>query len=180
VDDVPCDFIFVGACNIQDLEHVLSPLRSRINGDGYEVLVNTVMKDNEVNRAKMAQFIAQEIAVDGRIPPASLAAVEAVIREAKRRAKRMDGMDNCLSLRLRELGGLVRAAGDLASVNGDPLIVEKHIQVAVKRSMTAEEQIKERYGSYMQGLSADISQSQREKSPYYFSNEQAKKDDMFL
>jgi len=180
VDDVPCDFIFVGACNIQDLEHVLSPLRSRINGDGYEVLVNTVMKDNEVNRAKMAQFIAQEIAVDGRIPPASLAAVEAVIREAKRRAKRMDGMDNCLSLRLRELGGLVRAAGDLASVNGDILIEEKHIQVAVKRSMTAEEQIKERYGSYMQGLSADISQSQREKSPYYFSNEQARKDDMFL
>jgi ATP-dependent Lon protease len=180
VDDVPCDFIFVGACNIQDLEHVLSPLRSRINGDGYEVLVNTVMKDNEVNRAKMAQFIAQEIAVDGRIPPASLAAVEAVIREAKRRAKRMDGMDNSLSLRLRELGGLVRAAGDLASVNGDLLIEEKHIHVAVKRSMTAEEQIKERYGSYMQGLSADISQSQREKSPYYFSNEQAKKDDMFL
>ncbi len=31
VDDVPCDFIFVGACNIQDLEQVLSPLRSRIN-----------------------------------------------------------------------------------------------------------------------------------------------------
>ena len=77
VDDVPCDFIFVGACNIQDLEQVLSPLRSRINGNGYEVLVNTAMEDNDLNRAKMAQFIAQEITVDGRIPPASRAAVEA-------------------------------------------------------------------------------------------------------
>ena len=92
----------------------------------------------------------------------------------------MDGIDNSLSLRLREMGGLVRSAGDIASVNGEPLIEERHIQIAVKRSMTAEEQIKERYGSYMQGLSSDISQSQREKSPYYFSNEQAKRDDMFL
>ncbi|MCE5296386.1 MAG: ATP-binding protein, partial [Euryarchaeota archaeon] len=88
VEAVPCDFIFVGACNIQDLEHVLSPLRSRINGNGYEVLVNVAMKDTDLNRAKLAQFMAQEIAMDGRIPPATRAAVEAVIRESRKRAKR--------------------------------------------------------------------------------------------
>ncbi|OPY34673.1 MAG: Archaeal Lon protease [Methanomassiliicoccales archaeon PtaU1.Bin124] len=179
VDSVPCDFIFVGACNIQDLEHVLSPLRSRINGNGYEVLVHTAMRDNDQNRAKLAQYVAQEIAMDGRIPPASRAGIEAVIREARRRAKRIDGMDNSLSLRLRELGGLIRAAGDIASVNEDPLIEERHIEIAVKRSMTAEEQIKERYGSYTQGLGSDISQAQKEKSPYYFTNENAKRDDMY-
>ena len=75
VVDVPCDFIFVGACNIQDLEQVLSPLRSRISGNGYEVLVNTTMEDNDMNRARLAQFIAQEITVDGRIPQATRAAV---------------------------------------------------------------------------------------------------------
>ena len=32
VEDVPCDFILVAACNIQDLENILSPLRSRIRG----------------------------------------------------------------------------------------------------------------------------------------------------
>jgi ATP-dependent Lon protease len=179
VDAVPCDFIFVGACNIQDLEHIISPLRSRINGNGYEVLVKTAMPDSEINRAKLAQFIAQEIIMDGRIPPASRAGVEALILEARRRAKRVDGLESSLSLRLRELGGLLRAAGDIATVNDDPLIEEKHIFAAVKRSMTAEEQIKERYGSYTQGLGSDITQAQKEKSQYYFTNEQARRDDMF-
>jgi ATP-dependent Lon protease len=179
VDAVPCDFIFVGACNIQDLEHVISPLRSRINGNGYEVLVNVAMKDDPLNRAKLAQFIAQEIAMDGRIPPASRNAVEAVIRESRKRAKRVDGIDGSLSLRLRELGGLIRAAGDIASIDASPFITEKHVEAAVKRSMTAEEQIKERYGSYTKGLSTDISQVQKERSQYYFANETADRDDMY-
>src|SRR5207245_10913483 len=82
VDNVPCDFIFVGACNIQDLPHILSPLRSRITGAGYEVLVETTMPDTETNRAKLAQFVAQEIAVDKRIPPASRDAVQVVVEDA--------------------------------------------------------------------------------------------------
>ncbi|QLH75565.1 MAG: ATP-binding protein [Methanomassiliicoccales archaeon] len=179
VDAVPCDFIFVGACNIQDLEHVLSPLRSRINGNGYEVLVNVAMKDNDLNRAKLAQFLAQEIVMDGRIPHASRGAIEAVIREARKRAKRTDGIEGALSLRLRELGGLIRAAGDIAALEGKGLIDEGDVEKAVKRSMTAEEQIKERYGSYVKGLSTDISQAQKERSQYYFANESADRDDMF-
>src|SRR5207302_742983 len=55
VESVPCDFIFVGACNIQDLPHILSSLRSRITGAGYEVLVETTMPDTDVNRAKLAR-----------------------------------------------------------------------------------------------------------------------------
>jgi ATP-dependent Lon protease len=179
VEAVPCDFIFVGACNIQDLEHVLSPLRSRINGNGYEVLVNVAMKDTDLNRAKLAQFMAQEIAMDGRIPHATRAAVEAVIRESRKRAKRFDGIEGSLSLRLRELGGLIRAAGDIASIEESQLIEEKHVEGAVKRSMTAEEQIKERYGSYVKGLSTDISDAQKEKSQYYFANENADRGDMY-
>ena len=62
VDGVPCDFIFVGACNIQDLPHLLSPLRSRITGGGYEVLVETTMEDSPAHRAKLAQFVADGIA----------------------------------------------------------------------------------------------------------------------
>jgi ATP-dependent Lon protease len=80
VDNVPCSFIFVGACNIQDLEQVLSPLRSRVCGNGYEVLVNTAMPDTEENRGQLLQFIAQEIVSDGRIPHADASAIEAVIR----------------------------------------------------------------------------------------------------
>jgi ATP-dependent Lon protease len=179
VNDVPCDFIFVGACNIQDLEQVLSPLRSRIAGNGYEVLVNTTMEDNDQNRARLAQFIAQEINVDGRIPQATRAAVEGIIKEARQRGKRIDNQNNALTLRLRELGGLLRAAGDIAVMNGDPMIELKHIDLAIKRSRSAEDQIKERYGSYTKGLGTDISSAQKEKSPYYFQNETADKDTMF-
>jgi ATP-dependent Lon protease len=179
VDNVPCEFIFVGACNIQDLEQVLSPLRSRINGNGYEVLVNTTMEDNPENRAKLAQFVAQEISMDTKIPHASIAAVEVIIKEARRRGKVLDGQTNALTLRLRELGGLIRAAGDMAAAEGDPLIEPRHIAVAIKRNKSIEEQIQDRYGSYSKGLGKDISASQKEKSPYYFWNEHGGGDNMF-
>jgi len=170
VDGVPCDFVLVAACNIQDLEHILSPLRSRIIGGGYEVLVDVAMPDNPHNRAKYAQFVAQEVFMDGRIPHATIDAVEAIIQEGKVRAK-ADNQPGSLTLRLREMGGLIRAAGDLAVVEGSPLITRDHIARALKRARTAEEQIKKRYGSYMKGLSKDVSDVQKETSPYYMQNE---------
>jgi ATP-dependent Lon protease len=179
VDAVPCDFVFVGACNIQDLEHLLAPLRSRINGNGYEVLVRTTMEDTPENEARLAQFAAQEITFDGKIPHASILAVRAIIKEARRRAKDVDNHANSLTLRLRELGGLIRAAGDIAVHENSPLIEEGHISLAIKRSRTAEEQIKERYGSYARGLGTDLSSAQKEKSPYYFWNEHSNDDQMF-
>jgi ATP-dependent Lon protease len=168
----------VGACNIQDLEQILSPLRSRINGSGYEVLVETSMGDTPENRALLAQFMAQEISIDGRIPHVSRSGIEAIIKEAKRRGRAIDGKVGALTLRLRELGGLIRSAGDLAVIEGEQLIEEKHIKSALKRSKPVEEQIKDRYGSYQKGLSTDITSSQKEKSPYYFWNEH-ENDQMF-
>ncbi|HXZ24376.1 MAG TPA: ATP-binding protein [Methanomassiliicoccales archaeon] len=179
VEAVPCDFIFVGACNIQDLEQVLSPLRSRINGNGYEVLVNTSMPDTDDNRARVAQFLAQEIAVDGKIPHADSEAVHAILQESRHRAKTIDGQNGALTLRLRELGGLIRAAGDLASLESAQLINKDHVERAIKRNRSVEEQIKDRYGSYTKGLGTDISSSQKEKSPYYFWNEHPHDDSMF-
>ena len=179
VDAVPSNFILVCACNIQDLEQVLSPLRSRINGDGYEVLVETFMEDNDLNRARIAQFIAQEIVTDGRIPHADRSAVDSIIKEARLRARTMDGKENALTLRLRELGGLIRSAGDLAVSMGDQVIQERHVLAAQKRSRTAEEQIRERYGTYMKGLGTDISSAQKERSPYYFWNEHMRDDQAY-
>ena len=170
VENVPCDFIFVGACNIQDLPQILSPLRSRINGGGYEVLVETVMPDTPENRLKLIQFVAQEIAVDGRIPHATREAVEVLTSEAHKRAKLIDNRDRSLTLRLRELGGLIRAAGDIAIVEEAAYIEGRHIRDALKRARPVEEQIKERYGSYMGGVSKDMSASERESSPYHYWN----------
>ena len=166
VEDVPCDFILVAACNIQDLEHILSPLRSRIIGGGYEVLVDIYMPDTPENRAKYAQFVAQEVIMDGHIPHATIGAVEMIIAEGKSRAK-ADGKMNALTLRLRELGGLIRAAGDIAVMEESEFITEDHIKRALKRSKPAEEQIRERYGSYTKGLTSDLSSAQKEKSDFY-------------
>lgn len=170
VDNVPCDFILVAACNIQDLENILSPLRSRIIGNGYEVLVDIAMPDTTQNRAKYAQFVAQEINMDGHIPHATIEAVEAIIDEGRRRAK-ADKHLNSLTLRLRELGGLIRAAGDLAVFDKSKLITADHIKRALRRSRPVEDQIKEKYGSYQRGMSKDISKAQNEKSDYYLENE---------
>jgi len=170
VDNVPCDFIFVGACNIQDLPNILSPLRSRITGSGYEVLVQTAMEDNDRNRAKLVQFIAQEVAVDKRIPPVSREAVKLIVEEARRRAKETDDAPHALTLRLRELGGLIRAAGDLAVMEGSPTIEAAHIQRAIRIAKSAEQQIKDRYGSYTAGQAADITESQKSQSPYHYWN----------
>lgn len=168
VDGVPCDFIFVGACNIQDLPHILSPLRSRIVGSGYEVLMDIVMKETKENADHLVQFFAQEIEMDGRIPHASVSAVKELLKEAKRRAQAIDGKKGSYTLRLRELGGVVRTAGDMAVLEKAELIEPEHVRLAIKRCKSAEEQIKERYGSYYGGLARDITGAQKSQSPYNY------------
>ncbi|MFH1055324.1 MAG: ATP-binding protein [Candidatus Altiarchaeota archaeon] len=155
VDDVPCDFVFVAACNIKDVQNILPPLRSRILGNGYEILLETSMDDNEVNQSYLAQFMAQEIVKDGKIPHATRESVEAVIEEARKRARIIDDKRNSLTLRLRDLGGVIRLAGDLAHDEGSKLIELKHIVSAIEESKPIEYQLQERYGSVWKGIEKD-------------------------
>jgi ATP-dependent Lon protease len=157
VIDVPCDFLFVGACNISDVGRILPPLRSRIAGNGYEILLETTMDDTPGNRDKLLQFVAQEIAADGRIPHASREVVEVVVEEAGVRAQRVDNARNSLTLRLRDLAGVVRMAGDLAVLEGSEFIELKHVRRSVRESKSIEHQLKERYGSVWSGLKKDSS-----------------------
>jgi predicted ATP-dependent protease len=155
VEEVPCDFIFVGACNIKDVSGILSPLRSRILGNGYEILLETSMPDNEENRLQIARFVAQEIIKDGKIPHANLDAVMELISEAGKRARIIDDQRNSLTMRLRDLGGVVRLAGDLAKDDGSKLISEDHIKAAINESKPIEYQLQERYGSVWKGIEKD-------------------------
>ena len=173
VDAVPCDFILVAAANIQDIQQILSPLRSRIAGNGYEVLLETAMPDTESNRLRLAQFCAQEIAADGRIRPASRAAIDELIREAHRRAEAIDGRRHALTLRLREMGGLVRTAGDLAAISASPVIEASHVRAALARARPIEEQIRDAYGSFQGGVRQEVSEAQRQAMGYYNWNEHA-------
>ena len=147
VDDVPCDFILIAASNINDVHSILPPLHSRIIGNGYEVLLDTTMPDTAANRQKLVQFAAQEIKRDGKIPHATYKAVERIISEAQIRAQRVDDTPSSLTLRLRELSGLLRLAGDYAVSQKQQLIDETAIEFALKRSKSIEEQLSEKYGS---------------------------------
>lgn len=165
VSNVPCDFVFVGACNIGDIGRILPPLRSRILGNGYEILLETVMEDNDENRGKLLQFIAQEIESDGRIPHASMGAALEIINEAKRRAYEVDGKRNTLTLRLRDLGGLIRLAGDLAILDESDVIEADHVKKSIKESKPIEHQIQERYGSMWSGAEKDRNISLKRDRP---------------
>ncbi len=137
---VPCDFVLVASGNIQVLEGMHIAMRSRIRGYGYEVFMKDYMEDNEENRRKLVQFVAQEVKNDGRIPHFSTDALDEIILEAKRRS----GRKNSLTLRLRELGGLVRSSGDIAIEEGAELVTANHVITAKKFSRTLEQQMVDR------------------------------------
>ena len=107
-EPVPCDFVLVAAGNYETVKHMHPALRSRIRGYGYEVYMEDTFLDTEENRNKIIVFTAQEIIKDRKIPHFSKDAVDEIIEEARRRANRKGH----LTLRLRDLGGLIRAAGD--------------------------------------------------------------------
>ncbi|MBI3587667.1 ATP-binding protein [Candidatus Micrarchaeota archaeon] len=156
VENAPCDFLLIAASNINDIPNILPPLRSRILGNGYEVLLQTTMADSAQNRAKLAQFAAQEVRKDGRIPHFSRGGIEALIGEARRRAKTMDKTDAALTLRLRELSGIIRLAGDIAKISGKELADAKDVTLAVERGRSIEEQLTKRYGSLYKASMGDV------------------------
>jgi len=136
-EPVPCNFILIAAGNQETIRNLHPALRSRIRGQGYEVFMDTVMADNITNRRKLARFVAQEVAKDHKIPHFTKSAVEQVIYEAQRRS----GRANFLTLMLRDLGGLIRTAGDLAVEKGHPLVEETDIIEAKNLAITLESQI---------------------------------------
>ena len=105
------------------------------------------MRDTERNRRRLIRFIAQEVRNEqnkdsGRsIPHFNRDSIGLVLKEAQRRS----GRRGRLSLRLRELGGLVRIAGDLASEEGADLVGAQHITRARAIAKPLEQQVADRY-----------------------------------
>jgi ATP-dependent Lon protease len=140
-EPVPCDFVLVAAGNAIDLRNMHPALRSRIRGYGYEIYVEDTMPDTEENTNRLVQFIAQEVKKDGKIPHFDSGAVEEIIEDARKRA----GRKNKLSLKLRELGGLVRAAGDIAKEEGAKIVKKEHVLRAKGVARTLEQQMSQEY-----------------------------------
>ncbi|HEV2429728.1 MAG TPA: ATP-dependent protease LonB, partial [Thermoplasmata archaeon] len=140
-EPVPSDFVLVAAGNVDSVQQMHPALRSRIRGYGYEMYVKTTMPDNEENRMKVLRFVAQEVIKDKKIPHFDMGAVAEIVREAQRRS----GHSGQLTLRLRELGGLVRVAGDVANSEGARVTTAEHVGLAKRSSRSLEQQIADRY-----------------------------------
>ena len=127
VDDVPCDFILFASCNTENIGGILPALRSRIRGYGYEIMLASWIEKNQENIDEIIRFIAQTVEEDGKIPHFKTESVKEVLRVAEKIALQFDGKRNALTLRLRELGGLVRIAGDLAVQEDETLVQPNHV-----------------------------------------------------
>ncbi|MCO8246192.1 MULTISPECIES: ATP-dependent protease LonB [unclassified Haladaptatus] len=140
-EPVPTDFVMVAAGNLDAMENMHPALRSRIKGYGYEVYMDDTIDDTPEMRRKYARFVAQEVEKDGRLPHFTDTAVEEIILEAQRRAMRKDH----LTLKLRDLGGLVRVAGDIARAEDAENTTRDHVLQAKQRSRSIEQQIADDY-----------------------------------
>jgi len=139
-EPIPCDFVLVAAGNLDAIQGIHPALRSRIRGYGYEVYVNNTMDDNDENRKKIVQFIAQEVIKDKKIPHFDSDAVTEILKEAQKRS----GRKGKLTLRLRELGGLVRVAGDIAISEKSDIVTAEHVMKAKNLSKPLEQQVADR------------------------------------
>jgi Lon-like ATP-dependent protease len=140
-EPVPCNFIMIIAGNLDAIQGMHPALRSRIKGYGYEVYMRDTMDDTLGNREKLIRFVAQEVARDGKIPHFTSEAVAEIIREAKRRA----GRKGHLTLMLRDLGGLIRVAGDIARAESASQTEAKHVSQAKRMARSVEQQVADRY-----------------------------------
>jgi len=130
VDDVPCNFILFASCNTENIVGILPALRSRIRGYGYEIMLASCTEKNQKNLDDFVRFIAQTIEEDGKVPHFAAKSVTEVLRVAEKMALQFDGKRDALTLRLRELGGLIRIAGDLAVQDGEHLVQPNHVTSA--------------------------------------------------
>jgi Lon-like ATP-dependent protease len=138
---VPCRFVMVAAGNLDGVQGMHPALRSRIRGYGYEVYMQETMPDTPENRDKFIRFIAQEVKNDGKIPHFDQGAIDELLLEARRRSNRKDH----LTLKLRDMGGLIRVAGDLARQEGAEIATAEHVLAAKSMARSIEDQISDEY-----------------------------------
>ena len=140
-EPVPCDFILVCAGNMDAIQGMHPALRSRIRGYGYEVYMRNTMPDTDENRDCITRFVAQEVRKDGKIPHFDRYAVAEILREAQRRS----GRKGELTLRMRELGGLIRVSGDMAIGRKADVVTSDDVVMARRVARSLEQQIADRY-----------------------------------
>jgi Lon-like ATP-dependent protease len=103
--------------------------------------MDDTIDDTPEMRRKYSRFVAQEVDNDGRLPAFTRDALEEFMLEAQRRSGRKDH----LTLEMRDLGGLVRVAGDIARSEDAEFTTRDHVLRAKRRSRSIEQQLADNY-----------------------------------
>lgn len=156
-EPVPCRFVMIAAGNLDAIKGMHPALRSRIRGYGYEVYMAESMEDNEDNRRKYIRFIAQEVKNDGKIPHFDQSAIDEILREAKRRSNRKGH----LTLKLRDMGGLIRVAGDIARQENAILTTSVHVITAKSTARSIEDQVSDEITEHLREYEMTIVEGTR-------------------
>jgi len=156
-EPVPCKFVMVAAGNLDAIKGMHPALRSRIRGYGYEVYMAESMEDNEDNRRKYIRFIAQEVKNDAKIPHFDQSAIDEILREAKRRSNRKGH----LTLKLRDMGGLIRVAGDIARQENAILTTSVHVITAKTTARSIEDQVSDEITEHLREYEMTIVEGTR-------------------
>ena len=156
-EPVPCKFVMIAAGNLDAIQGMHPALRSRIRGYGYEVYMAESMEDTPENRQKFIRFIAQEVKNDGKIPHFDQSAIDEVIREARRRSNRKGH----LTLKLRDMGGLIRVAGDIARQENAAITTAAHVTTAKKTARSIEDQVSDEITRHLREYEMTVVQGTR-------------------
>ena len=98
------------------------------------------MTDTDEHRRAVIRLIAQAVKKDGNIPQFDKYAAGEIIKEAQRRS----GRKGKLTLRFRELGGLIRVSGDVAVARSSRVVTRDDVLQAVVTARSLEQQIADR------------------------------------
>jgi len=127
-EPVPAITFFIGAGNFDSISQIHPALMDRIYGYGKVVRMNNDMPNNEENRRRYVQFIAQE-AKRFNFPPFSRAACREIMEEGRRRSNKKDA----LTTRFRPLISIVKTAATLAINEGCEAVEGRHVQEAIEQ-----------------------------------------------
>ena len=156
-EPVPTNFILIAAGNYDSIQKMHPALRSRIRGYGYEIYMNDNIKETQETKDLIARFVAQEVGKDKKIPHFDKSAVEVIIEEAKRRA----GRKGYLTIRFRDLGGIIRSSGDIAREQNAKIVSAKHVRLGMVLARPLEKQISDKMIEHKKAYEVIVTKGKR-------------------
>ena len=127
--------------SVRSTEMIDSQRANQIREYSWAQKYRPVTLDEVILPSRVLNPVIKMVREDKKIPHFTKGAVELIIHEARK----MASTSGKLTCRLRELGGLVRAAGDISLEHKSKFVEAIHVTEAKKLSRTLEQQMADKY-----------------------------------